>query len=300
VSKKTAVNSPRDMNTMHTAKRLALIIAGSIILAFNINTFVSAGSLIPGGLTGLTLLLQECGKRYLNISLPFSPILFILNAVPAFISFRFIGKRFSLYSCLSIILTGLFTDFMPHMFIELIQLHNTLLSAVFGGILCAAGVSLCLHSGATSGGTDFIAIFISEKYRRNAWNYIFIGNCVLLAVAGAVFSLEQALYSIIFQYTTTMGINAFYKAYRQVTLFIITSKPDDVYTLIRDRTHHAATAFTGKGQYEKSDRVMLYSVVSANEADSLIAKIKLLDPVAFINVIRTEQLGGRFYRRPKD
>ena len=291
------------MTTVKTTsgpRRLALIAAGSALMAFNINTFVHAGGLVPGGFTGLTLLLQECGRRYFGAALPFSPILFVLNAVPAFISFRFIGKRFSLYSCLAIIFAGLFTDFMPPMFIEWIQLQNTLLSAVFGGILNALGISLCLHAGATSGGTDFIAIFISEKYRRDAWNYIFAGNCVLLVLAGFLFSLEQALYSIIFQYTTTMGLGAFYKAYRQMTMFIITSRPEDVYTLIRDRTHHAATAFTGKGQYEKSDRIMLYSVVSANEVDSVVAGIREIDPNAFVNVIKTEQLGGRFYRRPKD
>jgi uncharacterized membrane-anchored protein YitT (DUF2179 family) len=285
---------------MSTAKRLALIIAGSTIMAFNINTFVHAGSLIPGGFTGLTLLIQECANRYAGINIPFSPILFLLNAVPAAISFRFIGKRFSLYSCLSIALTGLLTDFMPPMFIEMIQLHDTLLSAVFGGILNAVGISLCLHAGATSGGTDFIAIFIAEKYCRDAFSHILAGNCVILAVAGYLFSLEQALYSIIFQYTMTMGLGVLYKAYRQMTLLIVTSMPDEVYSLIWKTTHHGATSFAGKGQYDKSDRIMLYSVVSANEVNVLTDGIKKIDPHAFVNVIKTEQLGGRFYRRPKD
>jgi uncharacterized membrane-anchored protein YitT (DUF2179 family) len=285
---------------MSTAKRLALIIAGSIIMAFNINTFVHAGSLIPGGFTGLTLLIQECADRYAGITIPFSPILFLLNAAPAVISFRFIGKRFSLYSCLAIVLTGLLTDFMPLMFIEMIQLHDTLLSAVFGGILNAVGISLCLHAEATSGGTDFIAIFIAEKYHRDAFSYILAGNCVILAVAGYLFSLEQALYSIIFQYTVTMGLGLLYKAYKQMTLFIVTSRPDEVYNLIWKATHHGATSFAGKGQYEKSDRIMLYSVVSANEVSILVSGIKKIDPDAFVNVIKTEQLGGRFYRRPKD
>jgi uncharacterized membrane-anchored protein YitT (DUF2179 family) len=226
--------------------------------------------------------------------------LFLLNVVPAFISFRFIGRRFSIFSCFAIVLTGLLTDFMPVMFIEHIQVQDTLLSAVFGGIINAAGISLCLHAGATSGGTDFIAIFISEKYRRDAWNSIFAGNCVILVLAAFLFSLNQSLYSIIFQYTTTMGLAALYKAYRQMTMFIVTSKPDEVYALIRDRTNHGATAFTGKGLYEKSDRVMLYSVVAANEAGSLITGIKTIDSDAFVNVIKTEQLGGRFYQRARD
>ncbi|MDR1930863.1 MAG: YitT family protein [Treponema sp.] len=285
---------------MQTQKRLALLIAGSFLMAFNINTFVHAGGLIPGGFTGLTLLIQECARRFGGLAIPFSPVLFALNLGPALISFRHIGKKFTLYSGLVIFLTGLLTDFMPPMFIEPIQLHDTLLSAVFGGLLNALGVSLCLHAGATSGGTDFIAIFISEKYRRDAWNYIFYGNCAVLAAAGFLFTLNIALYSIIFQFTVTLGLSFFFKGYQQVTLFVITSKPDEVYTLIRAETNHAATAFTGTGQYEKSRRTMLYSVVAANEAPGLVEKIKRLDGEAFINVIKTEQLWGRFYRRPKD
>ncbi|MDR0586073.1 MAG: YitT family protein [Treponema sp.] len=285
---------------MNTARRLALIAAGSSIMAFNINTFVRAGNLFPGGFTGLTRLIQECASRYAGINIPFSPILFLLNAVPAVISFRFIGKRFSLYSCVAIVLTGLLTDFMPPLFVEIIQLHDTLLSAVFGGILNAVGISLCLHAEATSGGTDFIAIYIAEKYSRDAFSYILAGNCVILVVAACLFPLEQALYSVIFQYTTTMGLGVLYKAYKQMTLFVVTSRSDEVYDLIREKTNHGATSFAGKGHYEKSDRIMLYSVVSANEVNVLVSGIKKIDPAAFVNVIKTEQLGGRFYRRPKD
>ena len=269
-------------------------------MALNINTFIHAGNLIPGGFTGLTLLLQECSRRFFSIELPFSIILFVLNSVPAYICFRYIGKWFSIYSCFVIVLIGCLTDFMPLMFIELIQVHDALLSAVFGGILNAFSISLCLHAGATSGGTDFIAIFISEKYHKDAWNYIFIGNCIILAFAAALYNLDTALYSIIFQFTTTMGLNVFYKSYQQMTMFIVTSKPDEIYELIKKETNHGATSFTGTGYYEQSERVMLYSVVSSPEVDSLVTGIKKIDPGAFINVIKTDKLGGRFYRRPKD
>jgi uncharacterized membrane-anchored protein YitT (DUF2179 family) len=284
----------------HTIKRLSLVLIGAILMAFNINTFVHAGGLIPGGFTGLTLLIQEIALRFFGLKMPFSIILFILNAVPAIICFRFIGKKFALYSGLMIVVSGLLTDFMPSMFIEVLQVHDTLLSAVFGGLLSAISTSLCLYADATGGGTDFIAIFISEKYRKDAWNYIFAGNCVILALAALLFALDKALYSIIFQFTTTMALSSLYRGYQQRTLFIITGKPDEIYALINEQTHHAVTAFRGIGYYEKADRTMLYSVVSANEVSPLVNAIKKLDSSAFINVLKTEQINGRFYRRPKD
>jgi uncharacterized membrane-anchored protein YitT (DUF2179 family) len=284
----------------YTVKRILLITVGALVSAFNLNTFVHAGGLIPGGFTGLTLLIQECAARFGGVKIPFSIILYALNAVPAIISFKYIGKWYTLYSVLMVFLSGLLTDWMPAMFIQVIQLHDMLLSAVFGGLLSAVSICLCLYAGATSGGTDFIAIFISEKYRKDAWNQILIGNCVILGLAAFLFALDRALYSIIFQFTTTIALTGLYKGYQQRTLLIVTGKSREVYELIRDRTHHGATSFSGIGYYEMAERVMLYSVVSAAEVTGLVAAIRKVDPDAFINVLKTEQLNGRFYQAPKD
>jgi uncharacterized membrane-anchored protein YitT (DUF2179 family) len=293
--------SPRQTATrLQTVRRLALISLGAVLMAFNINTFVRAGGLIPGGFTGLTLLIQEMCRRYGNFYIPFSVVLYVLNAVPAAVCFKYIGKKFALYSCLMVIISGLLTDFMPEMFINYIQLHDSLLSVVFGGLLNAVSIALCLYAGATSGGTDFIAIFISEKYRKDAWNYIFAGNCVILAVAGWLFTLDKALYSIIFQFTTTMALGYLYRAYQQKTLLIITGKPKEVFSLINEMTHHGATSFTGTGLYNMEERTLLYSVVYATEVADLVNAIRRLDPEAFINIIKTEMINGRFFRRPKD
>jgi len=280
-------------------RRLALIIFGAALMAFNINTFVYAGALIPGGFNGLTLLIQRIGLRY-DIPIPFSLVLYTLNAVPAYICFRHVGKKFTLYSILMVLLCGVMTDFMPTMFIDFIKLHDILLSAVFGGIINGAAILLCLFAGATAGGTDLIAIYVSEKYRKNAWNYIFAGNCVILVIAASLFTLEIALYSVIFQFTTTMILNSRYHVYQQKTLLIITSRPREVFTLISESTHHGATALNGTGLYNNEERVILYSVVYYDEAEPLTKAIHAIDADAFINVIKTEHIVGKFHRRAKD
>ena len=285
---------------LYTARRLFLIILASVLMALDMKTFIQAGGIIPAGFTGMVLLIQEVCMRYANIKIPFSIVYYAFNLVPAIVCFRFIGKKFTLYSALMVFLTGILIDFMPSMFIDFIQIHDTLLSAVFGGLLYALSISLCLHAGATSGGTDFIAIFISERYRKDAWNYIFAGNCIILAFAGFLFDLDKALYSIIFQYVTTVALGALYKNYQQRTLLIITNMPDEVYSVINEITHHGATYFDGHGSYEKSPRVMLYSIVTADEVKELIPAIRKIDPTAFINVLKTELLNGKFYMRPKD
>ena len=173
----------RQQTAKEKCRRLLLIVFASIIMAANIQSFVDAGGLFPGGFNGLTLLIQRSAQQFAGITLPFTAINFALNAVPAVISFKMIGKRFTMYSCLVIVLSSILTDLIPAMPIT----NDILLICIFGGIFNGLAISLCLLGGATSGGTDFISVAISERLGVDAWNYIFFGNCVMLAVAGLLF-----------------------------------------------------------------------------------------------------------------
>lgn len=228
------------------------------------------------------------------MALPYSAIYLPLNLIPAYIGFKYIGKRFTCYSFYVVFLSSFLTDMIPAIPIT----YDTLLISIFGGIINGAAVSLCLISGASAGGTDFISIFFSEKKGVDVWNYIFLANIVILTMAGLLFGFDAALYSIIFQFCTTQVIQTLYKRYQKDTLLIITSQPSAVYGRIRELTHHDATQIEGVGLYESSERHILYSVVGRGEVDKVIQAILDIDEKAFINVIRTEQVNGRFYKRP--
>ena len=215
---------------------------------------------------------------------------------PAAISFKYIGKRFTLYSGLMIVATSVLTDLLPSLEVT----SDPLLISVFGGIINGCAISLCLSASATSGGTDFIAIYFSEKKGVDTWNYVLAGNVAMLVVAGLLFGWEKSLYSIIFQFVSTQVLHALYKRYQKQTLLIITDHPDEVYRIIRDNTHHDATHFMGIGCYEGKEKHMLYSVISAEETSRTIEGIREVDPKAFINCIGTEHITGRFYSSPHD
>lgn len=278
------------------AKRTLMVIAAAMIMAINLKSFVRTGGLIPGGFNGLTILLQEISVLLWQVEPPFSVINFCLNAVPVVISFKFIGKKFTMYSCLMIALTGVLTDMVPGYAVT----TDPLLVAVFGGLFQALAISICLFSGATSGGTDFIAIFLSEKFGIDSWNYIFAGNVVILTIAGMLFGWDKALYSIIFQFTSTQVLQTLYKRYQKQTLLIVTGKPDEIYEGIREITNHDATLIKGIGCYRKKECNILYSVVGRDEVRKVLKYVKETDPDAFVNMIRTESLSGRFYQRPND
>ena len=278
-------------------KRLLVITIYSIIMALNYKSFVQAGDLFPGGFTGLTRLAQRCAQEFWGVTLPFAPINLVLNAIPAAVSFKLIGKRFTMYSCLAIVVSSIFTDLVPSVPVT----EDILLICVFGGLVNGFAISLCLQVRITSGGTDFIAIALAERKNVNAWNYIFCGNVIMLMVAGALFGWDRALYSIIFQFASTQVIRMMDPDGRRVTLFIVTGreKAGGVCAQIQD-TRHTATLIEGVGLYNGEPCVMIYSVVGSNQLRRLTRKVKQADPQAFVNVIRTEKLMGNFYRDPRD
>ena len=277
--------------------RMLVIMVYSVIVALNFKSFVQAGDLFPGGFTGLTRLLQRCAQEYWHITLPFAPLNLLFNAIPAAVSLKLIGKRFTMYSCLAIVFSSFFTDMIPAVPVT----EDILLICVFGGLVNGFAISLCLQVRITSGGTDFIAIALAERKNINAWNYIFCGNVVMLMVAGALFGWDRALYSIIFQFTSTQVVRMMDPDGRRMTLVIGTGreKAGGVCAQIQD-TRHNATLIEGVGLYNGEPCVMIYSVVGSNQLRRLTRKVKQADPQAFVNVIRTEKLMGNFYRDPRD
>lgn len=277
-------------------KKILVICFASFLMALNIKSFVRTGGLYPGGATGLALLIQRAADMFLHITIPYTIVNILLNAIPVYIGFRFIGKKFTMYSCLMIVLTSVLTDIIPGYAIT----YDTLLISIFGGLINGFVIGLCLHMNATTGGTDFIAIYLSEKKEIDSWNVVLGINVVILAAAGVLFGWDKALYSIIFQYTSTQVVHILYRKYQHETLFIVTNKATEVYEVISKMSNHGATIMEGEGSYEHQERKIVYSVVSSAQSKSIIREVKKADLHAFVNAIKTEQIAGRFYQKPNE
>lgn len=276
--------------------RIIIVITASLLYALNLCCFAKAADLLPGGISGVSLLLQHIIKSIFHITVPYSVFNILLNLFPVYIGFRYIGKKFTLYSILTILLSSIFVDILP----DYIFTTDILLISIFGGLINGFAIALCLNVGTTTGGTDFISIYMSQQKGMDAWNYILFGNVIILLIAGAMFGWSIALYSIIYQFCSTQIIQMLYKRYQKETLFIISDKSDEIYRLIKDTTNHDATLFHGIGCYEAKEKEMIYSVINTDARRQLIPLIHSVDPHAFINVVKTEELAGRFHDIPND
>ena len=276
--------------------RTFIVFFASILYAWNLRCFAKTAGLFPGGFSGVSLLLQEIGLTFFHIDIPYTFFNVALNIFPIYIGFRFLGKKFTWYSILTIFLSSIFVDLLP----AYVFTQDVLLISVFGGLLNGFAICLCLNVGTTTGGTDFISIYLSSQKGIDAWNYILLGNVIILAIAGALFGWSIALYSIIYQFCSTQVIQMLYKRYKKETLFIISDKSNEIYHAIRETTNHDATLFQGIGCYEEKEKTLIYSVINTEAKRQLIPMIRSIDPHAFINIVKTEELEGRFHNTPND
>lgn len=279
------------------AIRIFATLAYSILIAVTLKSFVQAGDLFPGGFAGLTRLIQQIGHKFFHVSIPFAPVNILLNAFPAYIGFKMIGKRFTFYSCCSIVLASVLTDLVPAIPVT----EDILLIAIFGGIIYGFACSICLFGHVCAGGTDFISIALSERKNVDAWNYILYANTCILVIAGFLLGWDRALYSIIFQFTVTQTIRLLDPDGGRETLLIVTGREQaaSVCIPIQD-TNHTATLVEGVGLYNGEPCVLIYSVVDRRQVRRVTRLVHQADPKAFVNVLQTERVVGRFYRRPRD
>ena len=273
---------------------LLLITLSALLMSFSLNVFISAGQLFPGGFTGLTIIITRIVARDFSFTIPFGLLYIILNIYPTVLVYKHVGKCFTRYSVLHIFFVSIFTTVLPHFAVT----YDIFLIAIFGGVLSGFGASLALHGHASGGGTDFIALYISNKTHRSAWHYILYGNIALLVIAGLLFGWEQALYSMIYQFVATQVINSMHNRYKLVALTMFSAIPDAVIAAILEHSRHGVTKLWGEGGYSKDPRAMVYMVVSAYEESDVIALAKSIDPGIFINVTKIEKVYGNFYQRP--
>ena len=283
------------MGRKNKVLRVLMCMAAGLIMSFNIRSFVRSGDLLPGGFSGLSILIQNIFGRLLGISIPYGPIYVLLNIFPVILSFRKIGKRFTVYSCITIAIVAFLTDFIPVFEIT----SDVLLISVFGGLINGIAVSLCLNAGATSGGTDFISIYFSEKFKIETWNYILLFNVFVLVCDGFLFGWDKAMYSLIAYFVIAKMIDVVLKGIDEsYAVMIVTSEHKKVSEALLHRLGRGVTMLHGAGGFSGIDKEILYSVVTRLELRKLKEVVLEEDPSAFLTINAVSDIvGGRVRKK---
>ena len=268
---------------------LASVVASSALMAFSMNIFMGEASLLPAGFMGVAKLVNMFGSK-MGVYIDTSLVLFCINLPVALFSAKKISKRFVFFSLLQVFILSGFTRIIPTMPI----FDEPVLNVIFGGCVYGFSIALALRGGASTGGTDFIALYVSHKTGKEIWMEVFVFNCVLLAIFGYSFGWEHAGYSIIFQYISTHMITTFHNRYKLEMMQIFTKNPDVVVEEYLKHFQDGITVLNGTGGYTGEDTAMLMSVTSSYELQEAIEVITTADPDAIINVTKTSQFIGKF------
>lgn len=270
---------------------LACVCTSALLQTYVIQAFVNPANLLSGGFTGVALLLERVA-HLMGASLPVSVGVLLLNIPVALFCWRSISKRFVLFSMVQV---GLLSAFLKIFSFQPI-LGETFLNVIFGGVLNGIAIAIALKSGASTAGTDFIALYVSNKTGKTIWPYVFAGNCCILAIFGSIFGWEHAAYSIVFQFISTKAIDGFYHRYNRSTLLITTKKPQEVARAYTDTLHHGASIIDATGAFSGEPVGIIHTVLSTYEVGDAIRLIRFVDPRAVVNVLKTDDFVGNFHR----
>ncbi|MBR3265758.1 MAG: YitT family protein [Erysipelotrichaceae bacterium] len=286
----------KNISTKQLFQMTFWVLLSAITQAFALTSFSVPAGIYPSGVSGLSRLLSDILKTFMNYDLPYFYLYLIINIILAFIVFRHIGKLFTIFSLLQTVLVSLFASKFQALHI----LDDRLLMALFGGLINGFGVSLALTNGASSGGTDFLSVYFSNKFHRSMWDYVFVFNSLLVLVSGLLFGWETAAYSMIYQYTSTLIVNRMHKRYTHQAIIIVTKKPDAVIDSILNNVRHGITRISAKGGYMGDEETILYTVVNTFQTAEVVRYALQGDDKAFIETRNSIAVYGNYYQKPLD
>lgn len=269
------------------------VFLSALIMAFATKNLVRPAGTLSGGFMGIAIMFEMIGELF-DINFPTSIGLLCLNVPVALFCAKKISPRFVFFSLLQVLLTSSFLLVMPRVPL----FDDRILNVVFGGFLYGGSIVIALKGNASSGGTDFIALYISNKNGKEIWNQVFIFNVIMLCVFGCIFGFEAAGYSILFQFLSTKTVSNFHTRYKRVMLQIFTKEKDKIMPIYCEQFHHGITVLEGIGGYSKQPISMLTAIVSSYEVNDVIEVLKKCDPQIIINVTKSEKYVGRFYSEP--
>ncbi|MEK4535008.1 YitT family protein [Peribacillus sp. FSL K6-1552] len=273
-------------------KKILIVIVGAFLNAIAMNFFLIPANVYASGFTGVAQLLSRMIGSFAPFNISTGILLLLLNIPVTIIAWRKVGKSFTFYSFLSVILMSLFMEIIPITRWS----PDILLNAVFGGVIAAVGVGITLKFGASTGGMDIIAMLLSRKKDKPVGTYLFLLNGVIIVTAGAVYGPEKALYTLVTLYTSTRVVDAIHTRHEKLTAMIITKKSEELKQAIHAKLVRGITRVPAKGAFTNESKEMLLIVITRYELYDLERIIKEVDPHAFTNIIETSGIVGTFRR----
>jgi uncharacterized membrane-anchored protein YitT (DUF2179 family) len=270
---------------------LMLIALGSALCAVALNGILIPRQFLSGGFTGLSLIIH-----YLVPAFPLGAIYFLLNIPNFAFGWKYVGRRFFLYSVAGMLI---FSAAIQTIHISL-PVYDYLLSALLAGMIVGTGSGLILKSLGSAGGTDILSVVLLKLFSIRLGSTILAFNGIILLAAAVLFTLEMALYTLIYLYISSYMVNLVVTGLNQrKAVYIISPQWREISQDIIEELQRGVTILKGEGGFTGKDQHVLYTVITFRELSRLKGLIHRLDPDAFVVVTETlEVMGHRIGNQP--
>jgi uncharacterized membrane-anchored protein YitT (DUF2179 family) len=294
----------------------AVILVGSFIMAAGIGVFLVDARVVPGGVSGLSMVVHYLSGNRLPVGL----MLWLFN-IPLYIwRVRELGKQFGARTFLGFTASSFFIDLLRgrvpglggirlHEQTSLLQLRQEdfFLLVIVGGVLLGIGLGVILKFRGSTGGVDIVAAIAQKRWGvKPGTSFLVLDSSVIFLAAvvihyrGLTFDrpvLTLTLYAFTLVFISSRIVDLLLDGFDYArSAIIISTKSDEIGRVIIKDLSRGATALNGRGLYTQQPRDVLYTVLNRKEVGTLVDNVKRIDPDAFIIVNNVHEVLGEGFR----
>lgn len=267
------------------------IMAGCFIAAASINIFVVPSSLLTGGVTGIAIIF------YFLAGLPIGLQTLAYNVPLLIASYKLLGKKYTLDVVIGTVLFSFALDATKFLN-GMLPVDEMMLASIYGGIFNGIGYGIVFRMNGSTGGFDILGAIFKKYYSMEIGSVIFGFNCLIVVVAGALFSVNSAMFTLICMYVTSQMTNKVIDGFNQrKAILIISDKAKDIADGIIADIGRGVTFLNGEGAYTGDPKKIVMVVVSMTQIAKIKIVVNTVDSNAFMLILAASEVQGRGFTR---
>jgi len=282
-------------SVINTLKGALMILIGIFSAGFGLKGFLLPNEFIDGGVTGISLLINN------QTGTPLAILIILINLPFILLASWQIGKAFSIKSIFAILGLSAVIALVPYPVIT----SDKLLVSVFGGFFLGAGIGLSIRGGAVIDGTEILAIFLSRKRSLSVGDFILLFNIIIFGVAAYLLTPEIALYAILTYAAASKTVDFILEGIEEFTgVTIISPHNHEIAEMIRTKMGRGLTIYSGKRGYGKrgesyDSTEIIFTVITRLEINKMMLEVGKIDPNAFVVMQSIKDTrGGMLKKKP--
>lgn len=275
-------------------KTVAGVLAGNAVLAFAVSAFIVPHGIIMGGATGIGLILS----RFLPFGL--SGIILVVNAFLFVLGAVVLGKKFALTTIISTFVYPVFLTVAQSIPGVASLTDNMMLATLYGGVLLGAGIGLVVKVGASTGGTDILALVFHKWFHIPVAVLLYVVDFLVLGSQIFYSSAEQVLYGIMALVLTTVILNrVMLLGKSQIQLFIISEKYEEIKERVLKEVDAGVTMVHIETGYGARQQKGVLCIIPNRKLYSARELVHSIDSKAFITITQINEVSGRGFTLEK-